>query len=89
MSDTDNIVRVTVEQPSLEVQGMEKPSAVENTVRVTVSQPALNVTGRSDMEITQEAVIFFGRWFKGEKGDSWENDFDIATNDDIDGLFEG
>ena len=88
MHAADNIVKVTVEQPSLDVQGMET-SIVENTARVTVSQPALNVTGRFDMEITQEAVIFFGRWFKGEKGDSWENDFDIATNDDIDGLFEG
>lgn len=63
-------------------------------MRVTVTQPALIVNGIVVEEVSQEALIAFGRWYKGdkgekgEKGDSWETDFDIASNEDIDALFE-
>lgn len=67
------------------------------TMRVTVTQPALIVNGIVVEEVSQEALIAFGRWYKGDKGekgekgdkgDSWETDFDIASNEDIDALFE-
>ena len=64
------------------------------TMRVTVTQPALIVNGIVVEEVSQEALIAFGRWYKGDKGekgdkgDSWENDFDIASKEDIDALFD-
>lgn len=61
------------------------------TLRVIVTQPELAIDGAVETEISQEALIAFGRWYKGDKGDkgdSWENDFDIASNEDIDALFD-
>lgn len=67
------------------------------TLRVIVTQPELTIDGAVETEISQEALIAFGRWYKGDKGDkgekgdkgdSWENDYDIASNEDIDALFD-
>ena len=58
------------------------------TLRVIVTQPELTIDGAVETEISQEALIAFGRWYKGDKGDSWETDFDIASNEDIDALFD-
>ena len=59
-----------------------------NKIKVTVTQPALGLEFNMCGELSQEAMISFGRWYKGDKGDSWENDFDIASNKDIDTLFD-
>lgn len=54
-------------------------------VKVSVEQPCLCIDTAG--EPSQEALITFGKWFKGDKGDSWDDDFEIATEQDIDNLF--
>lgn len=89
-TSADNIIKLTVTQPTLEIQGEEGERIPLNSARVTVSQPALEVQCAEGEEVRQTALIAFGRWFKGDKGDkgdSWDNDFGVATKEDIDRLF--
>lgn len=69
----------------------------ELTMTITLSQPSLRVNAACAADAEQSAVITFGRWFKGDKGEkgdkgdpgeSWDADFETATDEDIDGLFE-
>ncbi len=69
----------------------------ELTMTITLSQPSLRLDAARAADAEQSAIIAFGRWFKGEKGDkgdkgdpgeSWDADFETATDEDIDGLFE-
>ena len=63
----------------------------ELTMTITLSQPSLRIDAACAADAEQSAVITFGRWFKGDKGDpgeSWDADFETATDEDIDGLFE-
>lgn len=86
----DNIINLTVSQPTLEVHGTEGERIPRNTAMVTVSQPALEVQGAEGEEVSQTALIVFGRWFKGEKGDkgdSWDSKYGVATDEDIRNLF--
>lgn len=63
------------------------------SIKVTFQQPQLQLERECLFSPTSTAVITFGRWFKGDKGDkgdkgeSWNDDFDLATNEDIDSLF--
>lgn len=63
------------------------PTYTDFTIKFTISQPALIVNGVEIEAVSQEAIIAFGRWFKGDKGDPAPFDYDIATNEDIDELF--
>ena len=66
------------------------PTTENFTINFTVSQPSLDIQGIDTEDITQEAMIAFGQWFKGDKGDKGDPapfDYDIATNEDIDELF--
>lgn len=57
-------------------------------MKVTVTQPALVIHGEVTEEVSQEAVIAFGQWYKGDKGDPGETpELEYATNEDIDALF--
>lgn len=67
------------------------------TMTITLSQPSLRLDAACAADAEQSAVIAFGRWFKGDKGEkgdkgdpgeSWDADFETATDEDIDGLFE-
>ena len=69
----------------------------ELTMTITLSQPSLRLDAACAADAEQSAVITFGRWFKGDKGEkgdkgdpgeSWDADFETATDEDIDGLFE-
>ena len=42
------------------------------TIGIKVSQPRLEVVGTTAGYPTQEAMIVFGHWFKGDKGDPGE-----------------
>lgn len=55
------------------------------SVKVTVEQPSLRIGNTGEPSL--EALITFGTWFKGEKGDSWDDDFELATEQDIDNIF--
>ena len=59
----------------------------ELTMTITLSQPSLRLDAACAADAEQSAVITFGRWFKGDKGDSWDDDFELATEQDIDNLF--
>ena len=66
------------------------PTYTDFTIKFTISQPALIINGVEIEAVSQEAIIAFGRWFKGDKGDKGDPapfDYDIATNEDIDDLF--
>lgn len=68
------------------------PTYTDFTIKFTISQPALIVNGVEIEAVSQEAIIAFGRWFKGDKGDKGDPgsgaDYDLATNEDIDNLFD-
>lgn len=66
------------------------PTEYEYTLQVTVSQPSLIINGTQVAGPSVEDTLIFARWMKGDKGDpgeSWKKDFDIATDEDIDALF--
>ena len=68
------------------------PTHSDYTIKVTVSQPSLTVNGVAAEDVSQEAIIAFGRWYKGDKGDKGDPgegaDIEYATNAEIDALFD-
>jgi hypothetical protein len=47
------------------------------TIKITVSQPHLHIDGTVDGYPTQTAIITFGHWFKGDKGDDGKSSYEI------------
>lgn len=81
---------ITVSQPALEVDA-ERAHGQETEYGIGLSQPSLVLEQVPTEELSQTDILSFGRWFKGDKGDKGDPgtfDYDIATNEEIDMLFE-
>lgn len=83
-STQDLTISVTITQQELQLDNVSPANPPQDTMDVSITQPGLVLNEVPAQQISQTYLIIFGRWMKG---DSWDNDFDIATNEDIDALF--
>lgn len=71
-TEADFTINVNITQLSLDVNG-EASFDTSSTITTDVTQDALQIVGSVELEPSITAIITFGRWFKGDKGDTGED----------------
>lgn len=71
-TEADFTINVNITQLSLDVNG-EASFDTSSTITTDVTQDALQIVGSVELEPSISAVITFGRWFKGDKGDTGDD----------------